>query len=114
MNNADSTLWTLERQFWLAGADVYRRHVADEAVMVFPGLVLTKAQAVASIETAPRWVSVSFSEQRVVPLTPEVIGLVYRASASREHEPSPYTPLVTSLYIRRGHDWQLALHQQSI
>jgi hypothetical protein len=60
MEDVVSKLWALEREFWLGGADVYRRHVADEALMVFPGMVLTKSQTVESI--AARWTAVSFRD----------------------------------------------------
>jgi hypothetical protein len=113
VEDEDSTLWALERKFWLGGAEVYRRHLADEALMVFPGMVLAKSQTLESIAAGPRWTSVSFSDQRLVRLTSEVAVLSYRASGVREHEPSAYSALVNSVYVRRDREWQLALHQQS-
>ena len=109
----DSKLWQLEKDFWLGGADVYRQHLADEALMIFPGLVLTKPQTVESIAAATRWKSVEFSEQRLVRLTQDAVALVYRASGSREGDRGPYSALVSSLYVRREEEWRLALHQQS-
>lgn len=55
VEDVGSRLWALEREFWLGGADVYCRHLADESLMVFPGMVLTKAQTVESIAAGPRW-----------------------------------------------------------
>ncbi len=113
MEDVNSTLWALEREFWLGGADVYRKHLADESLMVFPGMVLAKAQTVESIAAGPRWTAVVFSDQRVVRLTSEAVGLVYRASGSREQEPSAYSALVSSIYVKGDGEWKLAVHQQS-
>lgn len=113
MEDVESRLWLLEREFWLGGADVYRRHLADDALMVFPGMVLPKSQTVDSIASAPRWTDVTFSDERLVWLAPDVVALVYHATASREHDPAPYSALASSIYVRRDGDWQLALHQQS-
>ena len=59
MEDFSSTLWALEQDFWLDGGDMYRRHLADEALMVFPGMTLTKPQTIDSLLTVPRWTSVS-------------------------------------------------------
>jgi hypothetical protein len=113
MGEIDSKLWGLEEQFWLGGVDVYRQYLADNSLMVFPGMVLTKAQTVESIASGPRWTSVSFADQQLVQLTPDTVALVYRASGSRPREESPYSALVSSVYVKQDGDWRLALHQQS-
>jgi hypothetical protein len=76
-------------------------------------MVLTKAQTVESIATASRWTVVNFSEERLVRLTPDAIALIYRASGSRRGDESVYSALASSVYVRRGSEWKLALHQQS-
>jgi Domain of unknown function (DUF4440) len=111
MEEFDSMLWALERKFWLGGSDVYRQYLVDEAVMVLPGMVLTKPQTIDSIAAGPRWKSVSFADHRLVRLTPDAAALVYRASGSREG--LAYSALVSSVYLRRDGVWKLALHQQS-
>jgi hypothetical protein len=108
-----SQLWEREREFWLGGVSVYREHLAGDSLMVFPGMVLSKSQTEASIAGGPRWTSVAFADQRLVPLTPDVVALVYRASASREGEEAPYSAVVSSVYVRQDGSWKLALHQQS-
>ena len=113
MDKQHSDLWALEEDFWLGGAEVYRRHLADEAVMLFPGMVLQRADTIASIESAPRWASVSFADQQVLQLVPDAVVLIYRASASREQQDAPYAALVSSVYARRDGAWKLIVHQQS-
>ena len=113
MEDVDSKLWELEREFWLGGADVYRRHLADDAVIVFPGMVMAKSKTVESIAAGPRWASVNFSDQRLVRLTPDAVALIYHASGLREHETSAYSAEVSSVYVQRFGSWELAMHQQS-
>jgi hypothetical protein len=113
MADTASQLWGLEKQFWLGGADVFQQQLADNSVMVFPGIVFTKPQTVESLASGSRWTSVSFTDQRLVQLTPDAIALIYRASGSRERQEAAYSALVSSVYVRQDGDWRLALHQQS-
>ena len=113
MEMANVELWTREKAFWLGGAEIYRQHVVDDAALVFPGMVLTKAQVIESIANGPRWTAVTFTEQRLVPLTPDAVALVYHGSGHRERQATPYSALVSSVYVRRDGEWKLALHQQS-
>src|SRR5689334_20936616 len=101
MAEVGSTLWELEEQLWLGGADVYRRYLADNSRMVFPGMVLTRAQTIDAIASGPRWASVNFTEQQVARLTPDTVALIYRASGSRAGEESPYSASVTSVYVKQ-------------
>ena len=109
----DSKLWELERHFWLGGVEVYLQHLADNSLMVFPGMVLTKPQTMESIASGPRWASVSFTEQRLVQLSPGTVALIYRASSARAPGEASYSALVSSVYVKRDDDGRLALHQQS-
>jgi hypothetical protein len=113
VEDTDATLWALEKEFWVGGADVYRRRLADDAVMVFPGMLLTKSQTVDSVAAGSRWTAVDFSDQRVVRLTTDAAALIYRAAASRPSATSAYSALISSVYVRRGGEWTLVLHQQS-
>ena len=46
-------------------------------------------------------------------LSKDVALLTYRAVARWAHESAPYTALASSVYVKRGETWKLALHQQS-
>ena len=113
MDDFNSMIWGLEKDFWLGGADLYRRRLADEALMVFPGIVLSKQQTVDSIANGPRWTSVAFSDQRLVRFTSHTLALIYRASGSRVGQELPYSALVSSVYVMQDDKWRLALHHQS-
>ena len=113
MTDLDSRLWAREEQFWLGGVDVYREHLVDDSLMVFPGMVLTKPQTLESMANEFRWTAVSFTARRLARLTQDAVALVYHASGSRHGEEEPYSALVVSVYVWRDGDWKLALHQQS-
>jgi len=106
----------LEKQFWLSNSDTYRRHLADEALMVFadPVGALDREATLASIEAAPRWSGVEFDDVRTLPLTKDAKLLSYRATAWRPDHSEPYVARAASVYVLTGEDWRLAYHQQSV
>jgi hypothetical protein len=111
--DVESALWERERSFWTGGDEYYRQNLAGEVLMVFPDLVLDRNGTIEAIAAAPRWTSVSFEQQRLVPLSDDAVAIHYRARAYREDEPSPYRTLATSVYVRREGEWLLAIHQQT-
>ena len=113
MENVDA-LWRMEDEFWKGGAETYRRNLSEDSLMVFPGMVSTKAQTIEAISSAPRWISVTFDDRRTVSLADGAVALNYRASARRDGDENPYAALATSIYVRRDSRWQLALHQQTV
>ncbi len=107
----------LERRGWDAlsgpdGAAFYEGVTADEALMVFPGIVLDKAQSLRAIADAPLWSRYELSDIRVVEGTPDATFVTYRATAARTGE-GEYRALMTTVYVRRERGWQLVLHQQT-
>ena len=81
--------------------------------MIFPGLVLDRTAAIDAIAAAPRWATATFADRKTLALSEEVVALLYRATAQGEGDAKPYQALVTSVYVRRGGEWLLALHQQT-
>lgn len=106
-------LLDLEEQFWRGGADVYRRNLADAALMVFaPMGVLERDAIIASIEGGQRWDDVAFTDVRYLRLGGDACVVTYRAVARRAGE-AAYEALVSSVYQRHGGDWKLAFHQHT-
>jgi hypothetical protein len=109
-------LEALERRGWDAlsgdgGADFYRDVMADDGLMVFPGMVLDKPAALETIRSVAPWASYELEDVRVA--ADGSAGLItYRARARRPAEPE-YDAYMSSVYIRRGGSWRLLLHQQS-
>ena len=110
-------LETLERRGWEAlsgpdGAEFYDDLMADDCLMVFPGLVLDKAGAIAAIRDAPPWSSFELSDLRLVAVSDGAALVAYRAVAQRAGR-EPYEALMTTVYARREDRWRLVLHQQT-
>jgi uncharacterized protein (TIGR02246 family) len=109
-------LEALERRGWEAlsgpdGAAFYEEAMADDGLMVFPGMVMDKATALATIREVPPWATFELSDLQVA--GDEDAALVtYRAKAQRlgQHE---YEAVMSSVYVRRHGRWLLLLHQQS-
>lgn len=113
----EKSLIDLEQEGWKAlsegtGADFYRQYLTGNAVMVFPGMVLTREQSIEAIEAAPPWRSFQIEEPRIVRLTDDSAVLTYRATAQREGQEA-YSALTTSVYVNQNGTWKTAFHQQT-
>ena len=110
----------LEEQGWQAlsstgaAAAEFYRHVLDEtASMLLPGgLLLDDREAIITSMSAQPWSSYQLRGLRVFQPTPDTGIVIYEANARREGT-SPYSALVSSLYVRRPDGWKLAMHQQT-
>ena len=110
-------LEALERQGWEAlcgphGAAFYDDLMADDGLMVFPGVVLDKAATVGAIAGASAWESFELADVRVIEAAPDSGFVTYRATAQRAGQES-YRALMSSVYARRDGRWRLVLHQQT-
>jgi uncharacterized protein (TIGR02246 family) len=107
----------VERRGWDAlssadGAAFYEDLMADDGVMVFPGMVLDKAATVRAIADAPPWQSFELADLRVIEATPDSGIVSYDATARRGGE-DEYRALMSTVYARREGRWRLLLHQQT-
>lgn len=111
MADAD-LLQRLEAQFWTEDAAFYRSHLAEDCLMVFPGMgILNREQIIEGIAGGSRWEHVTIDDLQLAHPACDVAILAYRGTAEREGE--RYTALVSSLYARREGRWKLIFHQQS-
>lgn len=106
------TLWQMEEDFWLKGADFFERAMAPDALMVFPAPVgvLKGSDILESLRGVPRWSSCRFEDKAEVQAG-DAAALVYKVSAMREGA-APYHAICTSTYARSGETWLLLAHQQ--
>jgi hypothetical protein len=106
-------LLRLERGFWLEGADYYREHLAEDFLMLFPGLgTISRAEAIRGLDAGPRWSELETAEERVLHLGPDARLLCYEARARRDGG-ERYSALAGSVYVHREGAWSLVYHQQS-
>jgi hypothetical protein len=103
-----------ERDFWQAAGDpdFYREHFADDGRCVFGVGILDKEATVASMYGAGEWTDVTFDELSIVGVADDVQALTYEATGTGA-DGDTYRANVTSVYVRRGGEWQLILHQQT-
>ncbi|WP_340558859.1 nuclear transport factor 2 family protein [Streptomyces sp. GSL17-111] len=112
-------LLELEHRGWQSlcdstGGDFYGRLMTEDGVMVLAhGHVLSRQDVVASLSDAPPWRTYEISGERLVPLSEDSAALVYRGRAYREGAEPAFTALMSSVYVRRGTGWALALYQQT-
>ena len=107
----------LERRGWQAlsgpgGAAFYRDVMADDGVMVFPGVVMDKPATLEVMNGVAPWLTFQIQDVRVIRVSPDCGMIVYRAEAQRAGEET-YRAEMTSVYARRDGSWRLVLHQQS-
>ena len=110
-------LLELEEQGWQALSSVEPAEfcddwLADDAVMIVPGMVIDRATFLEAVAHEQPWASHCIEEPRVVQLTDDSAALVYRVKAEREGQ-TEFAGLLTSVYVKREGRWRLALHQQT-
>lgn len=111
-------LMELERRGWESLCDGtgdrhYREVMIDDGLMVLAhGMVMDREQVSASLAEAPPWQSFELAEERLVEL-PGGAALVYRASAWRDGDATPFVALMSSVYAQTPNGWRLALYQQT-
>src|SRR4051812_30825756 len=113
----DQELIDLEYRGWDAlsspnGAGFYADLMTDDAVMVFPGTVMTKRESLAAIAAARPWATYRLEDVRVLRAGGSGRIVLYRAIAKRAVG-TEYDALMSSLYVRRSDGWRLVLHQQT-
>ena len=111
----DDRIVEFERSLWIGDGDVYRRCLSKDCLMVVPTqpFLLRGEQAIAAVESTPRWNEVEITELEIDRAQEGLIVIGYRADASRGAE--RFTAYCTSTNQRVGdHDWQVIQHQQTV
>ena len=116
MSDLEREIEELERRGWEAlsgpgGAGFYDDAMADDGLMVFPGMVMDKPTAISTIREVQPWSTFELGDVRVSGDDSAAL-VTYRAKAQRAGEPD-YEAVMSSVYVRRAGRWLLLLHQQS-
>lgn len=106
-------LLTIERGFWHQGADYYNQHISDNALFIFPGMRLGKADGVNAADAAPRWNQLDLTDEKLMEITKEVAVLTYHAEGRREEQEKPYTGNITTIYRLENSDPKMIFHQHT-
>jgi hypothetical protein len=68
---------------------------------------------VAALGDAPAWSSFEMDDVRLVRIRDDVVAVVYVGTGHRTGDDPSFTGLMSSVYVRRGGEWKLALYQQT-
>jgi hypothetical protein len=87
----DAEFWETERRLWLGGADVFRRWVAAECLMVFPDPtgIMDGPAVVEGIGPGPRWERVDFGEATLRRAGSEAPSTGRSAARATSGKPAP-------------------------
>lgn len=111
----DDRVRVFETQLWIGGAEIYRRSIDPDCLMVLPQepFVLSGDEAIEAVSKTPRWSRVELGNLTIARPEEGLIALAYRAEASRGDE--AYAAWCTSTYRRIAHgEWRVVQHQQSL
>ena len=117
--NLEEQLLEMEHAFWQASTDpdFYRKHVAEDVVLVFPYGVgaMDKKMVLYTIgANTEEWENYEISEVGAVSLAEDAALITYKVSAERAVGDEPFEAFVSSVYIRSDGPWLLAFHQQTL
>ncbi len=109
-------LLDIERALWAGDPLLYQRTLIEEAVLVFGATgPIGRDAAVEAIRKQAAdgdvWTEIEISDAITLSLDVDAALLTYRAFASRRS--GSVRVLATSVYVRRGDEWRMALHQQT-
>jgi Domain of unknown function (DUF4440) len=113
--NDQDRLLELESAFWESAGDpgFYREYFADDGIMALSVGLMSKPQVVSAMKEASPWSTFTIDDLRFVEVGDDVTGLIYTTDATRDGPDGRYRAAVTSVYVNRGGDWRLILHQQT-
>lgn len=110
----DEGFWQTERRLWLGSADVARRWIARECLLVFPDPVgiLAGPTVIENLSPSPRWERIDFMDGALRRIGTDAAVLAYLAEAVRIGGEG-YRALCSSTWVRQAGDWCLVQHQQT-
>lgn len=109
-----SELMKAERDMWEGGPDAYLEHVDDRCLVVFTGKSeVMSREDIARTAQEGRWRDVEIEPKAFIQIEPEVASVAYDCQAVND-KGEAYHALVGSTYVKRGDEWKLAFHQQTM
>ncbi|MGB3439514.1 MAG: nuclear transport factor 2 family protein [Actinophytocola sp.] len=112
-------LVAIEERAWSAltseqdAAEYYEHVLSHDMVMVLPGMVLARAEALESWMGSVPWRDFEIEDARAVWLDRNAALLTYRATARRAEDTASYRALCTSVYRMPDGRWWLVFQQQT-
>jgi ketosteroid isomerase-like protein len=89
----------------------FERNLTDDALLIFPGGTYTKQQCVAEMGDHAPYVKYDIQDSHVVHIAESTAVISHRASIMHTGNPAPRSIVVTSVLVREGDSWLMALNQ---
>lgn len=106
--------WTALSSGKAAAQEFYDTVLDSEVVMLFPGgTMLSSRDEILRSMAGPPWAWFRIEEARTLALGDDAGLIAYRAKAQREGG-EVYSALISSVYVRRGSEWKMVFHQQTL
>lgn len=95
-----------------SGGEFYGSLMTDEAKMILAnGSVMDRGQVVDALSQAPPWDSYAIDAPSTIRLGDDAVALTYTGTGVRGEQ--RFVGVMTSVYVRSGRDWKLAVYQQT-
>lgn len=110
MSGTAQTLLAIDRRLASGRGAEYAEVLHDDAVVIVPGMVLSKDACVEAMDASPGWDAFELDDPRLVE-TDATATIVYAFSGQRDA--TSYRATLSSTYVRDGEEWRLLLHQHT-
>jgi hypothetical protein len=95
-----------------SGGEFYGSLMTDEAKMILAnGSVMDRGQVVDALSGAAPWDSYSIDDPSTSRLGDDAVAVAYTGTGVRGEQ--RFVGMMTSVYVRSGQDWKLAVYQQT-
>jgi hypothetical protein len=90
----------------------FEQNLTDEARLIFPGSdTYTKAECVAAMAGHPVYHKYELTDPHIVHMGDSTAVFTHRATVMHEQHERPMSVAVSTVFVRQGGEWRLALHQ---
>lgn len=111
MNAIAEQILNIEKGFWEQGTpEFFQKHFSENGAAIFePMGVINKADSIEMASDAKPFQDVTMQDIYTQQLTPDVIAISYHGEGRRDGDKEPYQGRLTSIYVKKDDEWQLAL-----
>lgn len=102
----------IERELTTDAGNAYEKFLADDAVVVVPGMVLDKQSTIEAMKQSPGWSSFEADDPQLLDLGDGAALVTYTFSGHRDPD-TDYNAVLTSVYSKGDGGWRMRFHQQT-
>lgn len=99
----------------IASGDVgfFEQNLTDEAMLIFPGErnMYTKAECVAAMAGHPVYHKYDLTDPHIVHIGESTAVFTHHATVMHEQHERPMSVTASTVFVHRGGEWRMALHQ---